>query len=124
MSVAAALLKAALADVAGLTGVFDAVPVAAGAPYVTIGPDVASDWSHKTGRGRAHRVTINVWDDAPGTARARALLAAVEGRIAALTGTLGRWRVADVLFARAAVEVDPDGWTRATAEFRIRIEEI
>ena len=68
------LLRAALA---GVGAVYDAVQVSAAAPYLTIGPDSVTDWSHKTGQGREHRVLVGVWDDAPGRPRVKTLLAAV-----------------------------------------------
>lgn len=119
------LVQAALrAALAGIAPVFDAVPVDAAAPYVTVGPDSVSDWSSKTGQGREHRVSIGVWDDAPGVARVKTLLAQVEAAVLPLTSEDGGWRVASVLFVRSFVTRDPEGWSHGVAEFRIRTEEI
>ncbi len=104
--------------------VFDAVPVDASAPYLTIGPDTSTDWSTKTNRGREHRVLIGVWDDVPGLTRVKALLGAAEPAVLAMTASEGGWRIAHVLFVRSFVERDPDGWSRGVADFRIRTEEI
>ncbi len=117
-------LRAALAGVAGVSGVFDAVPVEAAAPYLTIGPDACSDWSTKTKAGREHRVLVEVWDDRASYARTKDLLARVEAAVLPLGGNAGGWRVAHVLFVRSFVTRDPDGWTHGVADFRIRTEEI
>ncbi len=117
-------LRAALAGVPGVSGVFDAVPVEAAAPYLTIGPDSVTDWSTKTGKGREHRVLVGVWDDRPSHARAKALLALVEAAVLPLAATSGGWRIAHVLFVRSFVTRDPDGWSHGVADFRIRTEEI
>ena len=116
-----AALRAALTPIAP---VFDAVPVAAPAPYLTIGPDTVVDWSTKSSRGREHRVLIGVWDDAPGRARVKTLLAQVEAAVLAIGGVSMGVRIAHVLFVRSFVENDPEGWSHGVADFRIRTEEI
>ena len=108
----------------GVAPVFDSVPVEAAAPYLVIGPDLSSDWSTKTSAGREHRVSVAVWDDAPGVARCKALLAQVEAAVSALAGTAGGQRIASVLFLRSFTTRDPEGWSHGIAEFRIRTEEI
>ena len=118
-----AMLRAALVSVPGVS-VFDAVPAGAAAPYLTIGPDSVTDWSHKTGRGYEHRVLIGVWDDLPGRSRLKTMLGLVETAVLALSGNQGGWRIAHVLFVRSFVESDPEGWGHGVADFRIRSEEI
>lgn len=121
------LLVAALtADpaLAALTGVFDGVPVEAAPPYLTLGPDIVSDWSHQTGIGHEHRVSLAVWDEPGGTARVKTLAAAAEARVRGLAGTDGGHRVAGVAFVRSFVLKDPDGWTQGVVEFRIRTEQL
>lgn len=105
-----------------VTGVFDWVAPDAAAPYVTIGADAVTDWSHKTGIGHEHRVQISVWDDRPGTARLKALAAAIETAVRALAGSRDGHRVAGVAFVRAVFVKDPSGWTQAALDFRIRTE--
>lgn len=112
------------AVLSGIAPVFDTVPVEAPAPYLTIGPDLSSDWSTKTNAGREHRVSIGVWDDGPGVARCKALLAEIEAAVMPLTGAAGGQRIASVLFLRSFTNRDPDGWSHGVAEFRIRTEEI
>ncbi len=118
------LVSAALAAAPDLavTGVFDWVAPDAAAPYVTIGADAVTDWSHKTGTGHEHRVQISVWDDRPGIARLKMLAAAVEGAIRPLGGTRDGHRVAGVVFARAVFVKDLNGWSQAALDFRIRTE--
>ena len=120
------LVAAALAAAADLTvtGVFDWVAPDAVAPYVTVGADAVTDWSHKTGTGHEHRVQISVWDDRPGTARLKALAAAAETAVRTVTGTRDGHRVASVVFARAVFIKDPNGWSQAALDFRIRTEQL
>ena len=54
------LVVAALSGVAGVTGVFDAPPVDALAPYLVVGPDLVADWSTKTETGHEHRFAVSV----------------------------------------------------------------
>ena len=128
MSASLAVQAALRTALAGIAPVFDAVPVAAPAPYLTIGPDSVTDWSTKTTRGREHRVLIGVWDDAPGRARVKTLLAQVEAAVLGMGGVGGGVRIAHVLFVRSFVERDPGpdsgGWSHGVADFRIRSEEI
>lgn len=107
-----------------LTGVHDGVPVDAAAPYLTLGPDVVTDWSHKTGIGHEHRVQLAVWDEPGGTARVKRLAAAAEAAVRGLRGTSGGHRIAGVAFQRSLVLKDPDGWTQGVVEFRIRTEQL
>ncbi len=106
------------------TGVFDWVAPDAAAPYVTVGADAVTDWSTKTATGHEHRVQISVWDDAPGTARLKALAAAAEAAIRTVTGTAAGHRVAGVLFVRAVFLKDTTGWNQAAIDFRIRTEQL
>ena len=128
-------LRAALVaapGLAGLTGVFDGVPVNAQPPYLTLGPDVVTDWSHKSGIGHEHRIQLGLWDDATGSARVKTLCGAAEDAVRALTGTLPEagagtgagHRIASVQFLRGFVLKDPDGWTQGIVEFRIRTEQL
>lgn len=120
------LVTAALAAAPDLavTGVFDWVAPDAAAPYVTVGADAVTDWSTKTGTGHEHRVQISVWDDAPGTARLKALAAAAETAVRTVTGTADGHRVAGVLFVRAVFVKDASGWNQAAIDFRIRTEQL
>ncbi len=107
-----------------VTGVFDWVAPDATAPYVTIGADAVTDWSHKTGIGHEHRVQVSVWDDRPGIARLKALAAAAETAVRGLVGTRDGHRVAGVAFVRAVFVKDPTGWNQASLDFRIRTEQL
>ncbi len=121
-SMIVAALKAA-PDLAPLTGVFDGVAPDAVAPYLTVGPDAMTDWSHKTGTGHEHLVRLSVWDDRPGTARVKTLAAAAEAAVRALAGSRDDTRIAGVAFVRTVFVKDPGGWTQAAIDFRIRTEQ-
>lgn len=121
-SLIVAALKAA-PDLAGLTGIFDGVAPDAVAPYLTIGADSVTDWSHKTGTGHEHRVQLSLWDDRSGTARLKTLAAAVETAVRALGGSRDGTRVASVVFVHAVFVKNPGEWTQASLDFRIRTEQ-
>ena len=106
-----------------VSGIFDSVPVDAALPYVTLGADLVSDASSKTGTGRDHRVTINVWDGAAGAARIKTLLALVEAAVLAIGGVRDGHRIVNAVFIRSFVTRNPDGATQGVAEFRIRSQQ-
>ena len=120
------LVSAALTAAPGLvvTGVFDWVAPDAAAPYVTVGADAVTDWSTKTGTGHEHQVQISVWDDAPGTARLKALAGAAEAAVGTVTGVSDGHRVASVRFVRVMFVKDTNGWNQAALDFRIRTEQL
>lgn len=126
MTAASLAVQQALRTVLNIPGlpVFDAVPVEAAAPYLTLGPDVTTDWSTKTGVGHEHRVQLTVWDAGPGAARTKAWLGEVEARVRGLAGTYAGHRIAGVVFLRSFVTRDPEGWTQGIAEFRVRSEQL
>lgn len=125
LAVQKALFAALETALAGrVSGVFDAVPADAALPYATIGPDVTSDWSHKSGQGREHRVSVSVWDAGPGVAAAKVLIGLAEAALLALAGDIGGHRIAGVTYLRGFVAREPGGESRALAEFRIRTEAI
>lgn len=114
------LMKAALADIPGITGVFDGPPVDAASPYLVIGSDIASDWSTKTETGREHRVVVNIWHSGPGVAATKSLIGDVETRLAGLAGTRDGHRLVLARLVRSMVLTDPDGWSQGIVEFRFR----
>ena len=84
------LLFAALRAEPTLAGcaVYDAVPADAAAPYVTLGPDIVTDWSGKTETGHEHRLQLAVWDSGPGSVAAKRLLAGIESAMRKLAGAV------------------------------------
>lgn len=114
------LLVTALAGVPGVTGVYDGPPADAVAPYLVIGADLVTDWSTKTETGHEHRITITVWDAGPGTARAKAVMGAVETAVAALTGVRDGHVVVSARLLRTLVLTDAEGWSQGIVDFRIR----
>lgn len=119
-----AALVAALSDADGLsgvaTGVFDAPPARAAFPYVVIGDGIAFDWSHKTGRGREHRLAVNIWDDAGRAARLHALIAATEAAIEAIPPALPGSRIVSLVLVRSRILRTPGGPWAGLVEYRAR----
>lgn len=117
-------LVAALAGQAGLgdvvSGIFDGPPPRAPFPYVAIGGWVASDWSHKTARGREHRMAISIWDDGDSPARLRALMPLAEAAIETID-TVDGVRLASLVFLRSRVIRDAAGPWAGIIEYRARL---
>ncbi|MBU6167365.1 MAG: DUF3168 domain-containing protein [Alphaproteobacteria bacterium] len=117
-------LVAALAGVAGVTGVYDGPALDAAAPYLVIGPDVMGDAGHSGGAAHDHRVAVTVWDDRPGVARLKQVLGAVE---AAATGLAGVWaghRIISARLLRQSLGSVQDGWRPGLIELRIMTEAV
>ncbi len=115
---------AALADLGSLTGVHDAPPPDARAPYAVIGPDLVSDFSHKTGIGHDVRLVVTIWDDRPGAARLRGLLGDAAARLRLLTGVWDGHRIVLARLQRSGVGASDDGWRPGSIEMRVICEQI
>lgn len=126
MNASIALRRAVVAVLRGypplaeLTGIFDAPPPGQGCPYLSFGPDTVSDWSHKTGEGRDHRLQISLWDDAPDRSRLLLLMGKVEAALAQLSGDLDGHRLVSFRLSRSLVLRDPMGVDQGVMEFRAR----
>lgn len=108
------------APLAALTGIFDAPPPGQSYPYLSLGPDTTSDWSHKTGEGRDHRLQISLWDDAPDRCRLMQLIGEVEAALAQLPSELNGHRLVSFRLSRSLVLRDPMGVDQGVMEFRAR----
>jgi hypothetical protein len=126
MSVAAAAVQAALvtalrghAPLAEVSGVFLGPPARAAYPYVAIGAAASVDWSHKTGRGREHRVTVSLWDD--DAARAIRLSGETETAIEGMARVLDGHRVVSLALVRTRMLRERgDGPWAGIVEYRLR----
>ena len=118
------LMFDALAGVPGVTGIFDGPPPDAAPPYIVIGSDVVTDWSTKTETGHEHRIGVSAWDAGPGSARARAIMGAIETALSGLAGARDGHAVVSVRLLRTLVLTDPEGWTQGLVEFRVRTRAI
>lgn len=107
-----------------VSGIFDGPPPRTAFPYVAIGEGFSSDWSHKTARGREHRLTILIWDDGHSAARLHSLMAEAETAIEAMPAVLAGHRLASLAFIRSRVVRDPAGPWAGIIDYRARtIEE-
>lgn len=103
-----------------VSGVFDGPPARSPFPYVAIGGGASGDWSHKTGRGREHRLAVTLWDDGDGPARLHRLMAAAEDAIEAIDPDLDGHRIVSIAFLRSRVLRDADGPWAGIVEYRVR----
>ena len=115
---------AALAEVPGLTGVFDGPPADAAPPYAVIGPGLVTDAGTKTEVAHDHRMLVTIWDDRPGGARLQALLGAAEVRLRALAGSWDGHRIVNARLVRSGVGAPVEGWRPGTIEMRLRSEQV
>lgn len=109
------------APIAGLvSGIFEGAPVRAAWPYVVIDDGATNDWSHKSGRGREHRIGLIVWDDGDSPARLHGLMAEVEAAIEGIDAALDGHRLASLVFLGSRVVRDPDGPWAGFVRYRAR----
>ena len=114
------LVAAALADVPGVTWVFDGPSPDAVPPYLVIGSDTVTDAGTKTEVAHDHRLAINIWDAGPGAAATKAVIGAVATRLGTLAGSEGGHRIVASRLVRSLVLTDAEGWTQGIVEFRVR----
>lgn len=132
MSGAAEALQAALvaalqghAPIASVvSGIYDGPPARAAWPYVVIDDGSTSDWSHKSGRGREHRIGIIIWDDGEVPTRLYGLMDEAQAAIEAMPGDLGGHALASMAFMRSRVVRDPDGPWGGFVQYRARTLEV
>jgi hypothetical protein len=119
-----AALIAALRGAEGIagtvTGVFDGPPARAGFPYLVIGEGLTTDWSHKTGRGREHRLALTIWDEAGRAARLHGLVGAAEVAVEAIPRELPHHRLVSVVLLRSRILRPPAGPWAGMIEYRAR----
>jgi hypothetical protein len=120
--VAALQGHAPIADV--VSGVHDGPPVRAAWPYVVIDDGSTSDWSHKSARGREHRIGIIIWDDGETPARLHGLIAEAETAIEGMDRDLAGHRLVSLAFVRSRVVRDPDGPWGGFVQYRARTLEL
>lgn len=122
-SVLQAALVAALSGIEGITGVFDGPPEDQALPYVSVEGGSTIDWSHKTARGREHRIGVTVFEEAGRATRLRGILDAATEAIEALPADLDGHRVASVVFVRERIVRGAGPWA-GVLEYRVRTLEI
>ena len=109
------------APIAGVvSGIYDGPPVRAAWPYLVIEYGSTSDWSHKSGRGREHRIGITIWDDGDSPARLHRLMAEAEMAIEGGARDLDGHRIASLVFLRSRVVRDVDGPWAGFVQYRVR----
>jgi hypothetical protein len=124
MSAGAALIEAAVAalrELGGLSGVYEARPVQAVAPYATVEAGLELDWGHKSGIGRELRLTVTLHDLGEWPARLRGLGAEAVAAIEAMDAELDGWRLASLIFVRSMTVAHGTGRWTLTIEWRARM---
>lgn len=116
--VAAITARPGLGD--AVSGIFDGPPARAAFPYVAIGGWASSDWSHKTARGREHRLAISIWDDGGSPARLHGLMAEAEAAIDGIDVVAGA-ELVSLIFLRSRVIRDAAGPWAGIIEYRARL---
>jgi hypothetical protein len=120
----AALTEAAMAalrQVQGLSGVFEAAPVQAADCHAVVEAGLESDWSHKSGTGREVRVAATIRAEGERPDRLRRAATEAEAALAALGADISGWRIVTMQFLRSRMVRDGrSGWA-AVIEFRARM---
>ena len=111
-------LVGVLAEVGGLTGVYDGPPPRASYPYLVVDAGTELDWGHKSGAGRDVAVAVTVWDDQP--ARLQDIAAEVERAVEDVSVVSG-WALASLRFSRKRVMRDVAGPWAVALDFRARL---
>jgi len=106
------------------TGIFDGPPPDARCPYIALSDGQTTDWSHGTGRGREHRLSIAIWDDGFSPARLHRMLGEAEDAIEAMPRALDGHVVTSLAFLRARVVRAPDGPWAGRLDYRVRTLEL
>lgn len=115
-----AAVRAALAGVAGLSGVHGAGPVQAALPHAMVEAGVAADWGHKSGAGREVRLAVTIRDGGEAAERLHGLAEAAEAAIAGIGGEMSGWRVVSLVLLRSRTVRERGGWA-AVSEYRARM---
>lgn len=132
MSGAAEVVQAALvaalqghAPIASVaTGIYDGPPPRAAWPYVVIDNGGTSDWSHKSGRGREHRIGLTIRDDGSEPTRLHRLMAEAEIAIETMARELDGHRIVSLVFVRSRIARDAEGPWAGIVRYRARTLEI
>ncbi|WP_082731856.1 MULTISPECIES: tail completion protein gp17 [unclassified Sphingomonas] len=116
-----AAMLAAIGEVAGLAGAFDAPPVRAALPHAVVEEPLIADWGTKDQDGREARATVTIRDAGERPERLRALGDAVEAAVLDIAAELGGgWRVASLVLVRSRVVREGAGRWALISEFRVR----
>lgn len=115
-----AAARDALGQVAGLTGIHEAMPLQAAPPHAIVEAGLESDWSHKSGAGRELRLTVSLRDEGERPARLRTLAAEAEAALDGLS-TEGGWQLVTLAFVRGMTVPEKPGRWLLTLDYRARM---
>jgi hypothetical protein len=101
-----------------LTGIFDGPPADAACPYLAISDGSTTDWSHKSGQGREHRLSVAIWDS--DIARLHRLVAAAEDAIATIPRALDGHAIISLAFLRSRLIRTTEGPWAGRLDYRVR----
>lgn len=118
----AAAVLTALAEVRGLNGAYDGVPLQATLPYAAIELRPERDWSWKGGEGREVRVAVTIRDDGERPGRLRRLMGEAEAEVIGLGGTRDGWRIVSAAMLRVTTQQKRAGERTGMVEVRVRME--
>lgn len=102
------------------SGVYEGAPARAAWPYVVIDDGSTRDWSHKSARGREHRIGVTIWDDGLTPARVRMLVGEAEAAIEAMLVDLDGHQLVSLVHLRSRVVRDADGPWAGNVTYRLR----
>ena len=115
-----AAAMAALANVAGLSGVYPGAPVQGAVPFAIVEAGAESDWGHKSGAGRELRLAVSIFDEGERPERVHALSAAAGAALEGMDAVAG-WSLVTFRLVRARTVKERSGRWAALIEFRARM---
>ncbi len=102
---------------ASVSGVFDHVPETAALPYVRLGAVSAIDWSSKSFSGQRHRISVQIFSEAPGETEAKTLADTVHALLDRASLTLAGHQLVRLGFESLQMLREPDGIRQAMLRF-------
>ena len=116
-----AAVMAALRELGGLTGVHEAMPLQAAAPYAIVEAGLEADWGHKSGLGREVRVRVTLRDQGERPTRLRGLAPEAAAALDGIGPELDGWRLVTLNFVRSMIVAEKAGRWAMTLDYRARM---
>jgi|TARA_R110002072_G_scaffold269694_1_gene428986 hypothetical protein len=118
-------LRADVALMAEISGIYDTAPEGRPLPYITIGEGVVSDWSAKDFSGQDHLLDIHIWARGRGGGAVRGLADQVAALLSGADLSLTGHQLARLEFRLFENFFDSDGRVRhGVLRFRARTRQI
>ena len=99
----------ALTTLLGGFRIYDHVPQGSQYPYVTIGENIARDWSTASSSGAEHQLTLHIWSKAAGRKQAHEIMTVLSNLLHDENLMLNAHVLVNLRLLFSEVRRDPDG---------------